>query len=144
MTSKRLATMLRRAGRQVVANAVDPVKSDPEKAGTVNTTLEDGELRVIVAPEKKEASKETSNDKIKAGILGPRAEEGRDRKMSGYKIKQMITSLSEKADDAKTDVLSEKADEPEEECIKIEKLDKNDKDDELTPLHLIALKRIGH
>ena len=67
--SKHLATMLRRAGRQVVANAVDPVKSDPEKAGTVNTTLEDGELRVIVAPEN-EASERTPIDKIKAGILG--------------------------------------------------------------------------
>ena len=79
----------------------ESVMNDPEKAGTVNTTLEDGELRVIVAPEEKEASEETFNDKTKARILGPRAEEERDRKMSGYKIKQMITSLSEKADDAK-------------------------------------------
>ena len=74
----------------------------------MNTTLEDGELRVIVAPEN-EASEETSIDKIKAGILGPRAEEGRDQKMSSYKIKQLITSLSDKADDATTEVLSEKA-----------------------------------
>ena len=117
----------------------------------MNTTLEDGELRVIVAPEN-EASERTSTDKIKAAILGPRAEEGRDRKMSGYRIKQLITSLSEKANDATTKVLSEKADELNEDCIKIEKLDvdddkkasENDEDDELMPIHLIAPKRIGH
>ena len=91
-----------RAGQLATADAAGSVMNDPEKAGTVNTTLEDGELRVIVAPVKKEASEETPNDKTKARILGTRAaEEGRDRKMSGYKIKQMITSLSEKADDAK-------------------------------------------
>ena len=38
--------------------------------------------------------------------------------MSGYKIKQMITSLSDKADDAKTEVLSDKTDELEEDYDK--------------------------
>ena len=86
----------------------DPVMNDLEKVGTVNTTLEDGELKVIVAPEEEE-SKDTSANQIKTRILGPRIEEGRDQKMSGYRIKQLITSLSDKADDATTEVLSEKA-----------------------------------
>ena len=73
-----------RAGRQVIASAVDPVKSDLEKAGTVNTTLEDGVLKAIVAPENEEDSEDTSINKTKARILGPRAEEGKEASKSGY------------------------------------------------------------
>ena len=88
--------------------------SDPEKAGTVEKPLEDGELGDIEAPVKKEASEETSEDEIKARILGDRAEEGKETKMSGYSTKQMVKILSDKAeekDKKKMKILSEKAEE---------------------------------
>ena len=116
--------------------------SDPEKARTVDEPLEDGELGEIVAPVKKEASEETSNDEIKARILGNKTEEGKETEKSCYKIKQMITSLSEKADDAKTEILSEKAEESNENDDK-DTSDKDD-DDDLQTLRLIALESMGY
>ena len=51
-----------RAGQGISAGVPGSVMSDPEKAGTVKKTLEDGELGDIVAPVKKEASEETSEN----------------------------------------------------------------------------------
>ena len=92
--------------------------------------------------------------KLKLEFSAKKVEEGTETEMSSYKIKQMIASLSEKADDAKTEVLSGKADEPIEDYIKTEEFDKNydkeaseenDGDDELMPIRLIiALKNIGY
>ena len=94
-----------RTEQLVIARAAESVKSDPGKAGTANTTLEDGESRKIVAPES-EATEKASIKKFKARILGKKAEEGRDQEMSSYKTKQLVTSLSEKADDATIQVHS--------------------------------------
>ena len=66
--------------------------------------------------------------------------------MSSYRIKQLITSHSEKANDATTEVLSEKAEEQNEDYIKIERLgvdddektSKNDEDDDSMQIYLIA------
>ena len=68
------------------------------------------------------------------------------------KLSEKVKILSDKADDATTEVLGKKADELNEDYVKIEKLDvdddkeasENDEDDELMMLRLIALKSIGH
>ena len=87
-----------RAEQLAVANAVDSVKNKLEQTGAVNTTLGDGRFKKIVAPVKKEASEETSPTKIKARVHGDKADEGRTRQMVGYKTKQLVTSLSDKAE----------------------------------------------
>ena len=93
-----------RAGQGISAGILGSVMSDPEKAGTVNTTLEDGGLRKIVAPGIREASEETSqssektsDDETKARILGAKAEGRKETKMSGYNAEQPANILSEKA-----------------------------------------------
>ena len=87
----------KRAGQEISAGVPGSVMSDSEKAGTANTTLEDGELGVIVAPMKKEESKDTSANQIEARILGHGVEEGRGTKMSGYNAEQPAEILSVKA-----------------------------------------------
>ena len=105
----------------------------------MNTTVEDGVLKKVVAPEN-EASKEATIDETKARILGEKAEEGRDQEMSSYKTKQLVTSLSEKADDAITKVPGKEANEPEKNDVK--KASEDEEGDELVPSRLIALERM--
>ena len=87
-----------RAVQLASRRAAKSVKNELEQTGTVNTTLGDGSFKKIVAPEKKEASKETSPTKIKARILGEKAEEGRGQEMPGYTAEQPAASLSDKAE----------------------------------------------
>ena len=59
----------------------ESVKSEPEQTGTAEP-LEDGRLRKIIAPVKKEASEETSPRKNKAKILSAKARGGSEAEMS--------------------------------------------------------------
>ena len=97
-----------RAVQGTSARVLESVRSDFEEAGTANATLEDGELKEVVAPVKKEASEETSPMKTKARIHGDKADEGTNQEMLGYMTKQLVASLSEKANDATIGALSEK------------------------------------
>ena len=71
--------------------------SNSEKTRTAKL-LEDRDLGRFVAPGSGEDSEDTSQNKIKARILSPRAEEGRNQEMLGYRTKQLVTSLSDKAE----------------------------------------------
>ena len=103
-----------RAEQLAVANAVDSVKSELEQTGAVNTTLREGRFKKIVAPVKKEDSNESFKKEIKARIPNQRAEEGRGQEMPSYMIKQLITSPSNKADDANPRALRKNTGEPRE------------------------------
>ena len=151
-----------RAEQLAIARAADSVMSDLEKAGTVAEALEDVELKAIIAPESEEDPEdisengedpeEASIEKPKARILSKKAEEGRDQEMSSYKTKQLVISLSNKADDATIEVLSEKAEEQNEHYIKIERLgveddeetSKTDENDGMMPIYLVAPRCTGH
>ena len=144
-----------RAEQLAIARAADPVKSDSVQTGTAKP-LEDGSRRKIVAPERKEDSENTSEDKTKAKILSNEARGGTETEKSGYTTEQPATSLNDKVEvpheetieSEEIEILSDNTgDSKKQEEILQEAEEAFEKDEEeggMMLSYLIALERTGH